>query len=445
MSFVSEADLFRILIALVLLLTAAHLMGRLFSRLRQPPVIGEIVSGLLLGPTLLGVLAPGVQAWIFPREGAVAAGLGLVYQMGVLLLMFLAGAEMRTVFRRQDGRTVGMIAVTGLVIPFLLGLLFVAMTDVSGLVGPARNEPALTLILACAIAVTSIPVISRIMLDLGIMQSAFARIVLSVAVLEDVVLNMFIAIALGVANQSLGREFGVVALLDIRSLEWSIGYHAAASVGFFVFAAVLGVVWRRRWTRPRPAAGGAAGGVAVRVALTLSMAASCVLLGIAPIFGAFVVGLMMGSGQDSANAEPIATIRGFAGGFFVPVYFAIVGLKLDLVKDLALWFTLGFIAFACAAKASSVYLGARLSGNPPLGSVNLAVAMNARGGPGIVLATLSYDAGIINAELFTTLVLTAIVTSLMAGSWLQAMVARGLLTTSGPEKTSPPQLETAQR
>src|ERR1041384_4029515 len=161
-------ELFRLLTALALLLVAAGLMGRLFTRFRQPAVIGEITGGLLLGPTLLGAVAPDIQAWLFPHEGPVGTGLAVVNQMGMLLLMFLAGAEMRTVFSRENIRPVMVIALVGMALPLLCGLLFVAAFDVSGLVGPAADQTALILILTSSLAVTSIPVISRIMLDLGI-------------------------------------------------------------------------------------------------------------------------------------------------------------------------------------------------------------------------------------------------------------------------------------
>ena len=147
---------------------------------------------------------------------------------------------------------------------------------------------------------------------------------------------------------------------------------------------------------------------------------------------AFVVGLITGWGSPSSRSEPAQAVHAFATNFFVPVYFAVVGLKLDLVHSFAPLLTLLFIAFACLVKAGSVYAGARWAGCPPVKSVNLAVAMNARGGPGIVLATLAYDAGIVNATLFTTLVLTAVITSLMAGSWLDRAIRRGSL---DPENT----------
>ncbi|MBB1246009.1 cation:proton antiporter [Streptomyces durbertensis] len=432
----SQVDLFRVLAALALLLTAAHLVGRLFARYRQPPVIGEILGGLLLGPTVLGRLLPDVQGWLFPDDGPAASALALVHLLGMLLLMFVAGMEMRTVFSREDGRPVLVIALAGMVVPFALGLLAVRLVDTDRVIGPAGDVTALTLVVACAIAVTSIPVISRIMLDLGIIRTRFARMVLSVAVLEDIVLNVILSVALGMVAGSHPGAFGLSQSLGVTSANGSALYHSVASVAFFALAVLAAVALRR--LRGAASPGGAArtpGTVAVRMAVILAVAASCVFLGVAPMFGAFVVGLLSGAAAGARRAgpgEPLAHLRAFASGFFIPVYFAVVGLKLDLFRSFDLWLTAGFVLVACLAKATSVYAGARLARQPKAESLDLAVALNARGGPGIVLATVSFDAGIVNAPMFTTLVLTAIVTSQIAGWWLERAVSRGAFPPDGP-------------
>ncbi|MER5553533.1 cation:proton antiporter [Streptomyces sp. NPDC002793] len=426
----TQTELFRVLAGIALLLFAAHAMGRLFARFRQPPVIGEILGGLLLGPTVLGQVLPGTGNWLFPEDGPVASGIELVHQLGMLLLMFTAGAQMRRVFSRQDGRSVAVIAVAGMAVPFGIGLLAVGAVDTEALLGPAGDVPALTLVLACAIAVTSIPVISRIMLDLGIIRTRFARVVLSVAVVEDVILNVILSVALGMVAGGGEGGFGLAHALGIESANASAAYHSVASVAFFGLM-TLGAMAVRRHARGRTVAPARPATVAVRMAMLLAVCASCVFLGVAPMFGAFVVGLLSGmndpgtSGQAGAQDDSLGQLRGFATGFFVPVYFATVGLKLDLVHSFDLWFTIGFILTACLAKATSAYAGARLSDRPKSESLDLAIALNARGGPGIVLATVSFDAGIVNASLFTTLVLTAIVTSQLAGWWLERAVSRG--------------------
>ncbi|MFF3291673.1 cation:proton antiporter [Streptomyces sp. NPDC003023] len=422
----SQTDLFRVLAALALLVAAAHLGGRLFARFRQPPVVGELLGGLLLGPTVLGLLLPEVQSWLFPATGPAASGLTLVHQIGMLLLMFTAGMEMRTVFSRGDGRSVAVIAVAGMAVPFVLGLVVVRAVDTADVMGPAADVPALTLVVACAVAVTSIPVISRIMLDLGIVRTRFARIVLSVAVVEDIVLNVVLSVALGMVAGGREDGFGLAGALGVTSAHGSAVYHLVASVAFFGLMMLAAAALRRRPGAGAGTAGSAQGRVAVRMAAVLAASAACVFLGVAPMFGAFVVGLLSGMTGQTSRSESLGHVRGFASGFFVPVYFAIVGLELDLVHSFDPVFTAGFILVACAAKAVSVYGGARLAGRPGPESLDLSVALNARGGPGIVLATVSFDAGIVNASLFTTLVLTAVVTSQIAGWWLGRAVARGV-------------------
>ncbi|MEN3584887.1 cation:proton antiporter [Streptomyces sp. ZYX-F-203] len=432
----SRTELCRVLLALALLLGAAHLMGRLFARFRQPPVVGEILGGLVLGPTVLGQLLPGVENWLFPTEGPVAFGPALVYQLGMLLLMFTAGVEMRTVYSREDGRSVAVIAAVGMAVPFAIGLLAVEIVDTDDLVGPADDATALSLVLACAVAVTSIPVISRIMLDVGIIRTWFAKVVLSVAVVEDVVLNVILSVALGMVAGAGSEGFGLAHTLGVESTNASAAYHSVASVVFFVVMALVAPAMRRlaRPARGGPDGAGAdgpLGAVAVRMAALLAVAASCAYLGVAPMFGAFVVGLLSGRTGRTSHAEPLGQLKGFAAGFFIPVYFATVGLKLDLVHSFDPWFTVGFILVACLAKAAGAYAGARLASRSKAESLDLGVALNARGGPGIVLATVSFDAGIVNASVFTTLILTAIVTSQIAGWWLERAVVRGAFGAEG--------------
>jgi Kef-type K+ transport system membrane component KefB len=153
------------------------------------------------------------------------------------------------------------------------------------------------------------------------------------------------------------------------------------------------------------------------------------------IFGALVAGIAVGATEEFSPAAA-RSIEGFASAFFIPVYFALVGLQLDLVHGFSVAFFLVFLLLACAVKAGSVYLGARLAGETSGSSLNLAVALNARGGPGIVVASVAYTAGIIDQPFYAVLVLLAIVTSLLAGSWL-ARVPRERLLTAKPAAAKP--------
>ncbi len=419
-------DIGRLLVALALLLSAAHGLGYVFARFRQPRVIGEILGGLLLGPTVFGALFPEFQAVVFPASGSAPLVLDAIYQLGLLLLMFSAGAEIRAAFRSGERRTVAFVSVVGTVMPFLVGLGLLAFLDTERSRGPAATDASFLLVFAIAITVTSIPVISRIMLDLGILETSFARIVLAVAVIEDVILYVLLAIALGLAAQGSGNLYGLPALLDLDpSGAAAVLYHVAATLAFLAISLVVGPPVYRRVLRFRFNVVKRGSAIGFQLVFMFLATAVAVFLGIVPLFGAFVAGIVVASSSTKGAARARKDIKSFSFAFFIPVYFAIVGLRLDLVRDFDPIFFLWFFVFACVAKSASVYLGARAAGESPPASTNLAIALNARGGPGIVLASVALDAAIISQTFYSTLVLLAIITSLAAGSWLEWAVRTG--------------------
>src|SRR5213078_319628 len=194
-------------------------LGYLFVRLRQPKVIGEILAGVVLGPALLGRF-PALSHLIdsAKQQGNI---LDFVYWLGLLLLMFLSGAETQQLFTREERREVGWLAIVGTGIPFALGLVFGPWLITPALAGPNGNRLSLTIILAVGVAVTSVPVVSKIFADLKILHTRFARLVLGVAVLEDIALWLALAIDTAIAGQ---------AVLNVRNMV----VHLVVTVGFFV-------------------------------------------------------------------------------------------------------------------------------------------------------------------------------------------------------------------
>ncbi|HZD18488.1 MAG TPA: cation:proton antiporter [Actinomycetota bacterium] len=425
------AEVARLLLALALLMIAAHGAGSAFARFRQPRVIGEILGGLLLGPTVLGALAPDLQHWLFPTDGSTGTVLGSIHQLGLLLLMYCSGTEIRTFVRRREVRTVASVLVLGTAVPFLAALFSLRFFHEARFFGPAGTTTSFLLIFGVAAAVTSIPVISRIMFDLGILGTPFARIVLGVAVLEDVVLYVVLAVALGIGAQGQGALFGLPSVLGLApGSVWDVTYHAVATLGvlgaFLLFGPrVYAVTARLRYNLIRKRSP-----LAYQLLFMLVACLACAALGIQAFFGAFLAGIVVGAatrGTASADEGATAAIGHFSFAFFIPVYFAIVGLQLDLLRGFDPLFFVAFLTFACLVKAASVYAGARVGGQPPGPAMNLAVAMNARGGPGIVLASVAFGAGIIDRGFYAVLVLLAVLTSLFAGSWLERIPRDRLL------------------
>jgi Kef-type K+ transport system membrane component KefB len=415
---ISDLDLARLLVALGLLLGGATVLGHVFSKLRQPPVIGEILAGILLGPTLLGALWPGAEGWVFAETSPVPAILAALYQLGLLLLMFISGSQMRGIVDRSSARTVGLVTSIGLVVPFLAGLGLVVALGSSRFEGDAGSRGALVLVFGIGVAVTSIPVISRILHDLGLLRTRFARLVLSVAVLEDVIVYVVLAIAIGMAGGS-SSAFGLGHALGIESVAASSVYHTLVAVAFLVVGVVGAPRLSRRLLRHRLNVIGRRSPIAFQLLWMLVFALAALLLGIVPIFGAFIAGLATHGDRHQGARDARDAISSFGFAFLIPIYFAVVGVKLDLLHDFDVVFFLGFLAFACAVKAASVFAGARIAGETPRLALHLAVAVNARGGPGIVLASVAFDAGIIDRSFFATLVMLSVVTSLLAGWWLE--------------------------
>lgn len=419
----SNHDLTSVLFILLLLVGLAQLLGYLFVRLRQPKVVGEILAGIVLGPSLIGRVPPfsGLTVAI-QHQGNI---LNFVYWLGLLLLMFLSGAETRHLFTREERREVGWLTIVGTGIPFILGLLLGPWLIRPALAGPNGNRISLIIILAVAVAVTSVPVVSKIFADLKILHTRFARLILGVAVLEDIVLWLALAVATAMAGQS---------ALNVRSMS----YHLFVTVGFFALGLTIVPRMVKRINKSRYNVMATHSPVAYAIVVLLGYCVIAGALDVSLVFAAFLAGFAVVHKKRRLFADALDSIGKISFGFFIPVYFAIVGLKLDLIRGFSLWMVAAFLVGSCVVKIVSVALAGRFAGFRGLDLMNLALTMNARGGPGIVLASVAYDAGIISPKFYTALVLAAVITSQMAGAWLDYLLHRGwpLLTPAGNYETA---------
>ncbi|MBI4208817.1 MAG: cation:proton antiporter [Deltaproteobacteria bacterium] len=196
----SNLELTRFFFAIILFLVFAHAFGYLFNRFKIPKVIGEIVGGLVLGPTLLGFFSPTAYTWIFNAFESEGKLISSIYWIGLVLLMFISGFEIQKSVDKEDKKLIGAILLGGTAIPFLVGWFTPHLYDFSPYLGEKSSMLSLTIIVAIAIAVTSIPVISKIFIDLGIINTRFSKIILATATIEDVVLWVALAIATALAG-----------------------------------------------------------------------------------------------------------------------------------------------------------------------------------------------------------------------------------------------------
>jgi Kef-type K+ transport system membrane component KefB len=428
-------------LALLLLVASASFLGQLAARLRQPKVVGEILAGVLLGPSLLGSLAPDTASHIFGDGGKDPATvvLAFLYNLGLLLLMFVSGASVRNVLGRENRKPTAWIIGLGTPLSFLVVLLVAPLLPLEALTGTAGSRAAVVLVLAIAASVTSIPVITKIFYDLGILHTRFASLMLGVAVLEDIVLWGVLALATAIASATVATGGEAVA--------GTVTVHVGANV-LYVLLAMTVVPLLLRWpSRSRWNVIATQSPIAWVVVVFLGYVSVAAALDVTLAFAAFLAGFGIVGGMRSTEHErfraPIDAISHVSGAVFIPIYFALVGYQLDFTKGFSPLMLIAFLLGSSVVMLASRGLAARLAGFRRLDIVNVAVTCNARGGPGIVLASVAFDAGIISPPFFTTLVVTAVLTSQACGIWLDFVLRKGwpLLSSEGPVETRKPVLE----
>jgi Kef-type K+ transport system membrane component KefB len=365
---------------------------------------------MLLGPALLGRFPAASR--LTAAANHQANSLNFIYWLGLLLLMFLSGAETRQLFTREERTEVSWLAIVGTGTPFLLALLLGPWLVRPQLYGPNGNRVSLIIILAVGVAVTSVPVVSKIFADLKILHTRFARLVLGVAVLEDIGLWLALAVATATAGKTVLRP---------RELT----YHLVSTVVFFGLGLTVLPRIVKRINKLRFNVLAKQSPVAYALSVLLGYCVLAGLLDVSMVFAAFLAGFAVVHKKRKLFSEALEAIGKVSFAFFIPVYFAMVGLKLDLVRGSSPGMMATFIVGSCLVKILSVSLAARLAGFCGLDMINLAITTNARGGPGIVLASVAFEAGIISPQFYTTLVVAAVVTSQMAGAWLDYVLRTG--------------------
>jgi K+:H+ antiporter len=401
----NDAELARFFLSLVLLLIGALGGGQLFERLKLPRVIGEIAGGIVLGPSVLGVVSHDAYQWLFAGFPVQEALLSAFYWFGLILLMFTAGFSLQGE-ASGSRRVVSALMIGALMIPFAFGYAAAPLFSSARLGEPLAFE----LVMGIAVAVTSIPVLSRIFLDLGLMSTRFSRNIIAAATIQDLVLWTILAIATAVQHGETADAAGIGRVIVI-----TLAFVVASL--FFAPTVVRAI---RRWLFGKLSEASLTG---YAMLLCLIFVAAASFLHVNIVFAALVAGLVLARSPSRQLAPVKQRIADISIWFFVPIYFALVGLRLDLAHQFDAMLTLFFIVVSTAVKLTSCTIAARATGANWIRSLDYGVAMNTRGGPGIVLASVALAAGIIDGRMFTALVLASILTSLAAGLWLRWRLA----------------------
>jgi Kef-type K+ transport system membrane component KefB len=400
--------LLHLLIALTAVVIVGRLLGRLFVAIGQPPVIGEVIGGVLLGPSLLGAIAPGAYLFILPPS--VVPFLGIVAQLGVVLYMFLIGLELDSDLLRGQVHATVAISHASIVVPFVLG------TALALYLYPRFSTSdvpftSFALFLGIAMSITAFPVLARILSELRMSRSPLGVMALTCAAVDDVTAWCLLALVVGVVQAAAGRALLVTAL-------------TVAFIGV-MFALVRPLA--ARFVRASGDRDPSRGAVALTIVALLVSALAAEAIGVHAIFGAFLLGAVIP--HDSRLARTMtASLDHLVTILLLPAFFAFAGIRTEigLLSGWAAWLACGIIILvATAGKVGGTLLAGRAAGLTWRDAAGLGVLMNTRGLMQLIVLNVGLDFGVISPTLFTMMVLMALATTMATTPILRRLVPVG--------------------
>lgn len=403
------ADVLRhVLLALAAVIALGRALGGLLRYVNQPPVIGEVLAGILLGPSLLGWAAPQAAQALLPASAA--PYLGMLAQIGVICYMFVVGLEFDAGLLANRGHAALAISHASILAPFLSGVLL-ALAIYGRMAPPGIGFTAFSLFLGVAMSITAFPVLARILTDRGLNRTPLGMLALCCAAVDDVTAWCLLAMVVGVATAQAGSVLVVIAL--------TIAY---AGVMLLVVRPLL----VRYGTRLLASEGEPLGMTIVFVALLVS-AATTEWIGIHAIFGGFLLGVIIP--HESGLARDLGDrLSRLVTTLLLPAFFALTGMRTEfgLLSDFGLWLWCGvIIVVATVGKLGGTIIAARLTGLGMRESAGLGVLMNTRGLMELVVLNIGLDLGVISPTLFTMMVVMAIVTTLATSPALDRILRAG--------------------
>lgn len=407
-------DVLAFLVQVGILLLTARVLGTLAQRIGQPAVLGEILAGVILGPSLLAGFVPGLEEWVIPQTTAQGHLLEIVGLLGALFLLLLTGLETDLALIRHQARTAVAVAAGGLVLPFVTGLGLAYLLPES-LIGEGTERAVFAVFLGTALSISSIAVIGKVLIDMDLMRRDVGQTIIAAAVIDDTIGWVALAIVAGLAGG---------AALTLGGVSEALLY----TVGFIAFSFVIGRLIVRHVFRAVPNRGqDEALVLSAVVVLMLAWAAISTALHLEAVLGAFVMGMLI-SQVTSLPVSARETLERMTVGVFAPIFFGVAGLKMDLAaladSELAL-LTLVLLVVATFGKVFGAFAGAKLAGvRDSWRALSFGAALNARAAMGIIIATIGLSLGIVTQDLFSMLVLMSVVTAVGAPPSLRWAVSR---------------------
>lgn len=386
-----------VLLALAVVIVTVRVMGAVFQYLHQPSVVGEVVGGILLGPSVLGAISPEAYAFLLPAEAA--PFLGVIAQLGVVLYMFIVGLHLDLRVLRVRGHATLAISHASIIVPFLLGSVL-ALVLYRSLAGAGVGFTPFAMFLGVSMSVTAFPVLARILGDKGLHKTELGMLALTCAAVDDATAWCLLAFVVSVSQDTMTRAFVTLAL--------TVAYIA------IMFAVVRPLVARAvRWLEAVERLD--QGGLAVIFVALLVSAVATEVIGIHAIFGAFLLGAVIPH-QSRVAGHVTERLEGLVRVMFLPAFFAFTGMRtqIGLIDRWQDWMLCALIILvATLGKFGGSFVAARFAGIGRQDSAALGILMNTRGLVELIVLNIGLDMGVISPRLFTMLIVMALVTTFM--------------------------------
>lgn len=398
MTALSTTEITTLFLSLTLLLFSAFFFGWLFEKMKLPKVIGEIVGGMVFGGSCLAFLFPDLMSSIFSGFNEQKLILNVFYQLGLVFLMFSSGYSTSIAVDKKNYKTYGLLFFGATAFPMAAGLVFAPFFK-ENFIGDAGSNIAYIIVFIIAMSITSIPVISKIFFDIDMMGSRYANMVLTVSTIQD--LCLWIALNVSVNIVEIGK-------FELGSFLSTV----IVTIALIVMVRVVEIILGKRKLRIKTNG--------IFVALFITFTFICVLskVGVNIMYSSFLAGYLSRV-LVGENREDIVKVKDFSFSFFIPIYFALVGIQLDVIHNFSLVRFILFFIVAFGLEFIGTFVTMLFSKLKKITCIGLGITMNARGGPGIVLATTAYASSIISIEFFTVLIITTMLSSAIAGCWLR--------------------------
>ncbi len=406
----AHSELIILLLSISTMLIVSRIFAELGKQFKLPVVMGELIVGIILGPTVLGMICPDIFNYLFPFSGNIPIALDGIFSLSVIMLLFVAGMEVQLPMVLKQGRVAIYTSMFSMVIPFFTGFATAwFFPDIFGIPHEESARLLFALFFGTALSISALPVIARILMDMNLFQTNIGMVIIASAMFNDLIGWLIFSLVLSLTNKTNHQYI-------------HLGYTICYIIGFGIFMLTIGkkiIDKTLPWMQTKLSWPG--GVLSISLGICLLSAAFTESIHIHAILGAFIAGIAFG---DSVHLREQAReiIHQFVTNFFAPLFFVSIGLKVNFIENFDGLIVAIVLVLAFIGKVAGASIGARLGGMSKNHAMAVGFGMNARGAMEIILGTLALNAGLISKPIFVALVIMALVTSLTSGPLMKKFI-----------------------